>query len=130
MTKYERAIYNMINSFGDHLTAGRIYENLKADYPGVALATVYNNLNNLCRENLIRKVSIEGMPDRYDTVCRHDHLVCRYCGKLVDIRFEDLTESLRGQLQDDFLFYDLKVYTICPDCRVSHGDHMHAEEKR
>lgn len=32
-------------------------------YPTVVLATVYNNLNRLWQDDLIRKVSVEGMPD-------------------------------------------------------------------
>ena len=84
-------------------------------------ATVYNNLNKLWDSGLIRKVSIEGMPDRYDLAQKHDHLVCRHCGKIMDISFEDLTAPLRSQLGEDFLFYDLKVYYLCPECRAAKG---------
>ena len=83
----------------------------------MVLATVYNNLNRLLEEELIRKVSVEGMPDRYDRMKKHDHLVCRRCGKLSDITLEDLTASLKKQLGDDVLYYDLKVYYVCPACR-------------
>lgn len=117
MTKYEKAIYDMINKSCEHLTAIEVFEKLKNSYPGVVLATVYNNLNKMCASGLIRKVSIEGMPDRYDKIQRHDHLVCRQCGKISDVTFEDLTSPLRSQLGMDFLSYDLKVYYICPACR-------------
>ena len=60
---------------------------------------------------------MEGMPDRYDAAPKHDHLVCKHCGKIMDISFEDLTAPLRKQLGEDFLSYDLKVYYICPECR-------------
>ena len=66
---------------------------------------------------LVRKVSAEGMPDRYDIPQKHDHLVCKRCGKILDVSFEDLTAPLRSQLGQDFLFYDLKVYYLCPECR-------------
>ena len=42
---------------------------------------------------------------------------CRHCGKLADIKFRDLTASLHEQLGDEFLYYDLKVYYLCPECR-------------
>ena len=45
------------------------------------------------------------------------NVVCRRCGALTDVCFEDMTDSLRRQLGEDFLFYDLKVYYLCPDCR-------------
>ena len=117
MTKYEKEIFDIINRSREHLTVEQIFQRLKESYPNVVLATVYNNLNRLLEAELIRKVSIEGMPDRYDRMKKHDHLVCRQCGKLVDITFEDLTASLREQLGENFLYYDLKVYYLCPECR-------------
>ena len=81
------------------------------------MATVYNNVNKLWKAGLIRKVSIENVPDRYDRIRKHDHLVCQKCGKLADISFEDLTDSLREQMGGDFLSYDLKVFYICPECQ-------------
>ena len=119
MTQYEKAIYEIVVASHEHLTVTQIYERLKKRYPKVVPATVYNNVNKLWETGLIRKVSVEGMPDRYDRVQKHDHLVCRHCGKIMDISFEDLTAPLRSQLGEDFLFYDLKVYYLCPECRAS-----------
>lgn len=117
MTKYEKAIYDIIQSAHDHLTVNQIYEKLRETYPRVVLATVYNNVNKMWEAGLIHKVSVEGIPDRYDRVQRHDHLVCRRCGAVMDITFRDLSETLREKLGEDFLFYDLKVYYLCPACR-------------
>ena len=117
MTKYERAIYNIVRMSHEHLTVRQIFERLKTDHPKVVLATVYNNLNKMWESGLVRKVSAEGMPDRYDIPKKHDHLVCKRCGKILDVSFEDLTAPLRSQLGQDFLFYDLKVYYLCPECR-------------
>ena len=117
MTKYEKDIFAIINTSRDHLTVEQIFQKLREIHPQVVLATVYNNLNRLLEEELIRKVSVEGMQDRYDRMKKHDHLVCRRCGKLSDITLEDLTASLKKQLGDDVLYYDLKVYYVCPACR-------------
>ena len=117
MTKYEKSIHDLISGSSSHLTAEQVYQALKAEYPQVVLATVYNNLNKLCDAGLIRRVSVEGSPDRYDRIVKHDHIVCRRCGKLIDVQFEDLTESLQEQLGEDFFFYDLKVFSLCPDCK-------------
>ena len=117
MTKYEKDIFAIINTSRDHLTVEQIFQKLREIHPQVVLATVYNNLNRLLEEELIRKVSVEGMPDRYDRMKKHDHLVCRRSGKLSDVTLEDLTASLKKQLGDDVLYYDLKVYYVCPACR-------------
>lgn len=125
MTKYEVEIYNIITTSTEHLTVEQIYTELKGRYPKVVMATVYNNVNKLWKAGMIRKISVENMPDRYDRTTRHDHLVCQKCGKLADITFEDLTASLRRQTGRGFLYYDLKVFYVCPECRDREGKRRH-----
>lgn len=117
MTKYEKAIYNIIQTSSKHLTAGHIFELLKKEYPRVVLATVYNNLNKLWEVGLIRRISMEGMPEYYDRTKRHDHLICRQCGEITDITLKDMTSSLHDRLGESYLSYDLKIYYLCPNCR-------------
>ena len=117
MTKYGRAILNIVENSRSHLTAEQIFQALRRSFPTVALATVYNNLNRLWAEGRVRKLSVEGMPDRYDRIARHDHLVCRGCGKLADIDLADLTELLQQQAGVPILSYDLKLIYLCDACR-------------
>ncbi len=117
MTKYAREILDLINQSDAHLTAEQIYLRIKEQEPRIVLATVYNNLNQLYSQSLIRKVSVEGYPDRYDKMTRHDHLVCRECGGLSDVTLEDLTSLLQSQIEEEILSYDLKLSHICPACR-------------
>ncbi|MBR4700765.1 MAG: transcriptional repressor [Oscillospiraceae bacterium] len=117
MTKYAQQILDIINASSDHLTVEQIYLRLKASNSKVVLATVYNNLNLLYEQDQIRKVSVEGYPDRYDKTIKHDHLVCKKCGALSDICFSDLTAQLQAQISEEILSYDLKVNYICPSCR-------------
>lgn len=83
----------------------------------MVLATVYNNLNRLWEEGRVRKVSVEGMADRYDRMVRHDHLVCRKCGRLLDVDLGDLTEQLEQKVGIPILSYDLKLMYLCEACR-------------
>ena len=46
MTKYEKSIHDLISGSSSHLTAEQVYQALKAEYPQVVLATVYNNLTS------------------------------------------------------------------------------------
>ena len=117
MTKYAQQILDIINSCPDHLTAAQIYLRLKASNSKIVLATVYNNLNLLCEQDRIRKVSLEGYPDRYDKIVKHAHLVCKKCGALSDICLSDLTAQLQEQIPEEIISYDLKVNYICPSCR-------------
>lgn len=116
MTKNAEYILEIINSSNSHLTAEQIYLRLKKKNKTVVQATVYNNLSALYQKGLIRKISVEGYPDRYDRTLRHEHLVCRKCGKLSDIVLEYLTAVLQKQVDIPMLSYDLKINYICDEC--------------
>ena len=117
MTKYANKICEIVSASQEHMTAEQIFQALRQTYPTVVLATVYNNLNKLWAAGLVRKISLQGMPDRYDRVERHDHLVCRGCGRLLDIDLTDLTRQLQEQTDVSILAYDLKLIYLCDDCK-------------
>lgn len=117
MTQYAKKIWEIVESSYSHMTAEQIFEELRKTYPKVVLATVYNNLNRLWAEDKIRKISVEGMPDRYDRTRRHDHLVCKKCGRLLDVDLGDLTAQLTGKAGVPILSYDLKLLYVCEECR-------------
>ncbi|MDE6909033.1 MAG: transcriptional repressor [Lachnospiraceae bacterium] len=116
MTKYAELILDIVNNSKEHLSAEQIFLRLKETNRGGSLATVYNNLSFLYKEGFIRKISVEGYPDRYDNIRRHDHLVCRRCGKLSDVLLDDLTETLQKQIGVPLLSYDLKMSYLCEEC--------------
>lgn len=120
--RYGDLILEIINQADTHMTAEQIFFALKKQYPSVVLATVYNNLNSLYQQGKIRKISVEGYPDRYDKTVRHDHLVCRCCGKLADVYLSDLTSLLEKQVGFSIDGYDLKLQYLCPECRLQHSD--------
>lgn len=117
MTKYEKKILELVTSSDRHMTAEQVFAALRETYPKVVLATVYNNLNRLLQDGQIRKISVEGWPDRYDKIRRHDHLVCRECGKLADVDLGDLTRELEAKAGLPILSYDLKLLYLCDACK-------------
>ncbi len=117
MTKNAEAILNIINESTCHPTAEDIYMMMKKEHGKVVLATIYNNLNSLCREGLIRKIVMEDAPDRYDKIKRHDHVMCVKCGAVGDFFMDDLTSLLEEKLGDKILSYDLMCKYICPECK-------------
>ena len=119
MKKSADLILETVLQSSAHMTAEEIHAALRDSGHRMALATVYNNLAQLHSEGRIRKVCVEGHPDRYDKMIRHDHLVCRRCGKLTDICFQDLTKLLQSQTDEELLSYDLQVSYICPACRMT-----------
>ena len=118
MTKNAKYILDLVNQAHDHYTAEDIFFKLKENGVHISLATVYNNLKTLTDNKAIHRVSLEGYPDRYDRIERHDHLVCKTCGKLTDICLDDLTQAITDQVDVPILGYDLKIGYVCPECRA------------
>ena len=116
MTKYAKSILEIVCSSGKHKNAEEIFFLLKEEYPRVVIATVYNNLNSLTDQGLIRRIHVEGFPDCYDSNVRHDHMVCTSCGKLMDIELPDMRQELVSRTGQRIMAYDLKLYYICDEC--------------
>ncbi|MBQ7612654.1 MAG: transcriptional repressor [Spirochaetaceae bacterium] len=117
MTKNAEIILQIINGTCEHPTAEEIFLKLKAEKHRMVLATVYNSLKFLCAKGLIKRIPVEGFCDRFDRVEKHDHLCCKVCGKLIDIRLSDITQDLEAQIGEHVISYDLKINYLCPDCR-------------
>ena len=117
MSKYGEQILQIILNSREHPTAEHIFMEMKNNNSKVVQATVYNNLKTLLQEGKIIRITEPGCPDRYDNTTRHDHIICSRCGKLADIRLEDMTESIEKQLGYEIESYELKVRYICRDCK-------------
>lgn len=116
MTKYAQMILELIERSSAHPSAEDIYRTLRERDERIALATVYNNLNRMCSEGKIRRLTVDGYPDRYDKLIRHDHLICPCCGKLTDASFTDISGDIAKQLGVESVSYDLRVFFLCDEC--------------
>ncbi len=124
--RYAEKILEIISTSDAHMTAEQVFFALKQRCPSVVLATVYNNLNALCAQHRVRRIRVEGYPDRYDRATRHDHLVCPRCGALMDLHLADLTAELQRQTGLPIEGYDLKIQYLCPHCRAKAQASTHA----
>lgn len=117
MTKYGKQIVNLVSCSHDHLTAEQIYLQLRQRGVMLSLAAVYNNLKNLVEDGVLRKITLDGSPDRFDKATGHQHLICSGCGRLSDVEIRDLTDILRQDTETEVLSYDLKISYLCEECR-------------
>ena len=117
MTKHGKMIANVVLSSDDHPTAEQIYLRIKESGASISLATVYNNLKTLVEEGVLRKVTLDGSPDRFDRAGSHQHLICGRCGKLTDVLIRDLTPVLSEDTGCEVLSYELHISYLCEDCR-------------
>ena len=117
MGKYATMILEMINSSNEHLTAEQIYLRLKEQNEKIVLATVYNNLNALVQQQRIRRLPVEGGPDHYDRIVRHEHLICPQCGKITDVYLDDMSQYLTDYYHKPVLYYEQKISGLCEECQ-------------
>ena len=70
-----------------HITADAVAEAVRAEIGAISLQSVYDTLGVLVTERLIRRIQPAGSPARFEDRVgdNHHHLICRICGRLVDV---------------------------------------------
>lgn len=103
-----------------HPTAEMVYNLIKDECPDLSLGTVYRNLNYLAQNNMLKKINVPDGSDRFDgTLLRHQHLVCRKCGKVQDVGIDELLTIKSSIMKDkDFdIDIDSLVFEgVCGEC--------------
>lgn len=95
LTRQREAVLAVIQEAEKHLTAQEIYDRVRNRLPGIAYATVYNALAHLCHTGHVQMINLGTGAALYDrNLTRHDHLVCRQCGKVLDYTLPDLERTL------------------------------------
>lgn len=121
MTEKRAAILQILQESEGHLPAEEIFSRARLRYPGMVLATVYNNLHALEKAGLILHIHTTEGPDVYDkTVCPHEHAFCSRCGRVMDVHLGDLAAEFSKKSGVQIDSYDLVLRTVCPHCRDNH----------
>jgi Fur family ferric uptake transcriptional regulator len=70
-----------------HVTADGVAEAVRAEIGAISLQSVYDALSLLVSEGLIRRIQPAGSAARFEDRVgdNHHHLICRVCGRLVDV---------------------------------------------
>ena len=117
MTVKRAAVLQVLRDSEGHLQPDEIFRRAKALYPGMVLATVYNNLHALCEAGMIRRIRTADGADYYDkTPTPHEHAICTDCGRMLDMELGDLSAAFAKKTDMPILAYDLIVHTRCPEC--------------
>lgn len=85
LTPHRREVFDVLAASTDHPTAYDILERVKSRSPGISLATVYNCLEHLTSNGLIKQVHLSRGQSRYcANLHEHVHFHCEECGKVTD----------------------------------------------
>ncbi len=117
LTKQRSLILDIVKNMHGHLSADEIYILAREKMPGIALATVYNNLNALYAGGEIGKVKIPDSADLFDrSPVLHDHLICKNCKSVKDVVIPDFLEHLKKSIGEDVISYNLNLDYLCKNC--------------
>lgn len=119
-SKQRELILNTVLKNRIHPTAENVYRLLKEDNPELSLGTVYRNLNYLSENNMLKKINVPDGSDRFDgTTTRHQHLICRCCGKVIDVSVDELEKIHNDIMKRKGFSIDVDTLVfegICNEC--------------
>ena len=100
-----------------HPTAEKIFKDLKSKDPVISQATVYNTLNLLVDNHLVKELDFNMSSKRYEfKKSSHGHFICEKCGKIEDLELEEIKQP---EILLDYLIDTVEIIYrgICPDCK-------------
>jgi Fe2+ or Zn2+ uptake regulation protein len=121
LTRQRREVYEILVNQRDHPTATELFIRVKERIPSISLATVYNCLEALTQNGLVKQVNLDRAPSRYcPNLNDHGHFHCESCGSIADISFTPESGSVldlpRGAVVSRM---DVAIRGLCPKCARS-----------
>lgn len=122
VTKQRLAVTAALGRVDDFVSAQELHRWLLDDGSKVSLATVYRLLQSLAEDGLVdvlRGAEGEAMYRQCRAEHHHHHLVCRNCGKAVEVE-APAVEAWAARVAKENGFSDpshtVEIYGLCPAC--------------
>ncbi|GAB2861253.1 transcriptional repressor [Actinocorallia aurea] len=106
-------------------SAQDIYAVLRAEGSKIGLTTVYRALQALSESgevDVLRTVDGEAVYRACSSVEHHHHLVCRSCGKTIEVAgpaVEKWADALAEEHGFTDMTHTIEIFGTCPDCAAS-----------
>jgi Fur family peroxide stress response transcriptional regulator len=109
VTPQRMRVMDAIYTLDNHPTAESIIDCIRKTDPNIGSGTVYNVLETLVKNNLIKKVKTDKDVMRYDGILETDqHLYCIQCDYIEDYK----NEKLDRLLEDFFRENEIENFSI------------------
>jgi Fur family transcriptional regulator, ferric uptake regulator len=121
-TRQKRALSAVVEEAQEFRSAQEFHEALRARDEHVGLTTVYNQLRSLAEAGLVdtvRSADGETLYRRCDTSGHHHHLLCRVCGRTVEVAgstVERWAEKVAAEAGFVDVAHTIEVVGTCPAC--------------
>lgn len=120
VTSQRLVILRELRRRGVHATAEEILESVRHDLPGTSVPTVYATLDLFVELGLARKIDAGTGAALYDPrTDPHQHMVCRECGRIIDLDGEYGVASLVAAAKRSGFVADgaeLMIHGRCAEC--------------
>lgn len=122
MTRQRAAIADLLDSVKDFKSAQQLHELLRERGETTGLATVYRTLQNLADAgdlDTLRDAEGEMLYRQCERVEHHHHLVCRSCGKTVEIdgpTIETWAEQIGQSHGFTKIDHTIELFGTCGQC--------------
>lgn len=123
-TKQRAAVSKLLNEINDFRSAQELHEQLRRQGEGIGLTTVYRTLQSLAEAgeiDVLRTDSGEAVYRRCSSH-HHHHLVCRTCGRTVEVAdppVEDWAERIAQEHGFSDVSHTVEILGICSECAPS-----------
>lgn len=120
-TKQRQLVLDVVRRNGGHISADEVYLKAREIDPSISRGTIYRNLKLLGESGEIGRVRLPDA-DRFDVRAdRHDHLICKHCGALVDVSLpydEQMDRRFAAQSGCRIDSHQTIFDGLCPECFI------------
>jgi Fur family ferric uptake transcriptional regulator len=122
LTKQQTAVAEALGDTGDFTSAQDLHAKLRTTGHPVGLATVYRALQTLSEEgdvDVLRTDDGESVYRRCSTGAHHHHLVCRSCGRTVEVEgptVERWADTVSAQHGFRDVTHTVEIFGTCAHC--------------
>jgi Fur family transcriptional regulator, ferric uptake regulator len=122
MTRQRVLILRALCELDGHASAERVHEWVAADQPHIHPSTVYRTLERLRDMGVLSQIDLGRQCAEFEIMEErpHHHLVCRGCGRVIDLDHSYLS-ALDGLIRRDFGFEPIlshfAIFGLCRQCR-------------
>ena len=115
------AVLGVLAELPAHVTVDQIAERARARIGALSTQAVYDIMGVLHRAGIVRRIAPAGSPALFETRVgdNHHHLVCRDCGKTVDVDCvtgEALCLTPASEAGYEIDETEITFWGRCPDC--------------
>lgn len=97
VTPQRIAVLDALMKLKNHPPAEKVIKHVRKSHPNIAVGTVYNVLETLAENEIIRKVKTDSDVMKYDAVLEnHHHLYCSQSDEIKDYFDNELDTIIKG----------------------------------